>query len=339
MKILFNTYPTAFQNPGGGEVIILKLKEYLEKKGHSVDLFNQWEHKISEYDLVHEFSLLSWRNWNYYKLEKRPFVLTPTSWIRTSKSYKLKYYAKEKFKIFLSNNGSYPSLINEINLPDMICPTTQLESERMISFYGDDLAHKTKVIHNGIDIIDVNKVDTSEFIQKFKPKENFLIFVGSLRPNKNVEVAIEMAKSLSRQIFIIGSDSKDFSEYFQKIKKYESEDVVFTGYIKNGSNLLAAAYKLASAIIIPSDFETCSLVGLEAGCFGTPSFITKYGGTKEIYKNHATYIDPKNIDQCVKSIQELNSEKNSVLQEFVQENYSWEKITNDYLKVYEKVTK
>ena len=265
MKILFNTYPTAFQNPGGGEVIILKLKEYLEKKGHTVDLFNQWEHKIVDYDLVHEFSLLNWRNWSYYKLQGLPFVLTPTSWMRSSKSYKLKYFLKEKFKIFLSKNNSYPSLINDINLPEMVCPTTELESDRLINFFGENLASKTKVIHNGIDIVDVTKVDASEFIQKFQPKENFLIFVGSLRPNKNIEVAIQMAKSLGRQIFIIGSDSKDFPEYFQSIKKYESEDVVFTGYIQNGSNLLAGAYKLASAIIIPSDFETCSLVGLGSG--------------------------------------------------------------------------
>lgn len=337
MKILFNTYSTAFQNPGGGEVIILKLKEYLEKKGHVVDLFNQWEHKIAEYDLVHEFSLLNWRNWNNYKLHKRPFVLTPTSWMRTSPSYKLKYYAKEKFKIMLSKNKSYPSLINEINLPDMICPTTKLESERLINFFGEQLSPKVKVIHNGIDVIDASVVDTSEFIERFKPKENFLLFVGSIRPNKNVEVAIEMAKAAGRQIYIVGGVSEEFSEYSNKLKSYASEDVVFTGYIPGGSNLLLGAYKLASAIIIPSDFETCSLVGLEAGLFGTQSFITKHGGTKEIYKDYANYIDPENINECIDFITRAKIEKNQELQHYIQQNYSWEKIADEYLSIYKKV--
>lgn len=337
MKVLFNTYPTAFQSPGGGEVIIVKLKEYLEKLGHKVDLFNQWEHKISDYDLVHEFSLLNWRNWNYYKLQNRPFVLTPTAWPRTSQSYKLKYFAKEKFKILLSKNGGYPSLINDINLPDIICPTTSLEAERLVSFYGEHLSNKIQVIHNGVDLRDESEESCNAFLDKYKVSKGFLLFVGSLRPNKNVEVAIEMARAAGRQIVIVGDGSKDFEDYAKKIKDYESEAVILTGFLPNESSLLQAAYQLASAIIIPSDFETCSLVGLEAGIYGTPVFITKNGGTKEIYQNHATYIDPSDIEQCRNAMANLLDQKDQTLRCFVRDHYSWEKIAQQYVTAYEKV--
>ena len=42
MKVLMNTLPTSFQVIGGGGIVALKTKEYLEKEGVNVKLFNYW---------------------------------------------------------------------------------------------------------------------------------------------------------------------------------------------------------------------------------------------------------------------------------------------------------
>ena len=55
MKIAFFVYPSALQAPGGGEILLLKTKEALEKKGISVKLFNQWEDKLKNFDILHVF--------------------------------------------------------------------------------------------------------------------------------------------------------------------------------------------------------------------------------------------------------------------------------------------
>ena len=55
MKILFNTYYHAFQNPGGGEIVLLKTMEALQRKGIQVELFNKWKTNLREYDLIHNF--------------------------------------------------------------------------------------------------------------------------------------------------------------------------------------------------------------------------------------------------------------------------------------------
>ena len=55
MKILFFAYPSAFQAPGGGEVLLLKTKEALESKGIFVKLFDQWNDKLKDYDILHVF--------------------------------------------------------------------------------------------------------------------------------------------------------------------------------------------------------------------------------------------------------------------------------------------
>src|SRR3989338_2999262 len=55
MKVAFVTYPSAFQNIGGGEVLLLKLREYLRKSGAEVDLFDFWNGRVENYDIVHIF--------------------------------------------------------------------------------------------------------------------------------------------------------------------------------------------------------------------------------------------------------------------------------------------
>ena len=41
MRILFSTYPAAFDCPGGGEVMLLKSQEALERAGAEVIRFNR----------------------------------------------------------------------------------------------------------------------------------------------------------------------------------------------------------------------------------------------------------------------------------------------------------
>ena len=53
--IYFYVYPSAFQNPGGGEILLLKTKQYLEELGVNVRLFDQWQHRFQSGDLLHVF--------------------------------------------------------------------------------------------------------------------------------------------------------------------------------------------------------------------------------------------------------------------------------------------
>ena len=55
LKVGFYAYPTAFQAPGGIEVQLLKTKEYLEKRGIGIKLFDPWEDKFESFDIFHTF--------------------------------------------------------------------------------------------------------------------------------------------------------------------------------------------------------------------------------------------------------------------------------------------
>ena len=57
LKILFNTYPTAFDIPGGGEVQLMQTKNAIESFGHNIELYNQWSPQFKKFDLIHFFSV------------------------------------------------------------------------------------------------------------------------------------------------------------------------------------------------------------------------------------------------------------------------------------------
>jgi glycosyltransferase involved in cell wall biosynthesis len=338
LKILFNTYQLAFQHPGGGEVVILKLKEHLESLGHSVDLFDKWQHKISDYELIHDFACIDWEIWKYYSDLKIPFVLTPTAWPKIDPLTTLKTTFKAKLKAMFQNNTPPFSLYHYIALPDVICPTTSLEKERLMLAFSEKRAEKFTVIPNGVELPSENlKSDTS--LSKKLGDTPFCLFVGNLAPNKNPLRAIEMAKAQKIKIFLIGDHKEENIEYYQQLKKHESPEVVFLGRLTHDSELLKSAYQKAEAILIPSNFETCSLVALEAGVHGTPVVITKEGGTTEIFKNQVQYIAPTDLEDCIEGLRMALLKKgfDQELKDFISSEYSWRSIARRYEKIYREL--
>ncbi|MBI3534747.1 MAG: hypothetical protein HY072_04595 [Deltaproteobacteria bacterium] len=79
MRILFSTYAMAFQNPGGGERVILDLKKALNNRKHDVQIYNPWRHNISDFDVIHYFSTLELSMWTNMKdlAPGVPFCVTP----------------------------------------------------------------------------------------------------------------------------------------------------------------------------------------------------------------------------------------------------------------------
>lgn len=338
MKILFDTYPTAFQNPGGGEIIILKLKQHLEKKGISVDLFNPWQHKIMDYDLIHYFSTLNWENWYYYKIYNKKMVVTPTMWPRSNFGYYWFYRLKFHLKQILQRSSLPYCLTSAMNIPDLFLPTTEIEQKKIMRIFNINNQSKFTVIPNGIEIPEITQNNSNVFLQKYGQAE-FALFVGTIAPNKNLLKTIQTCLKLDLNLFIIGKPDPRYIDYFNLCQKEASAKVVFVGELDNNSKMLKDAYNLAKVVIIASDFETCSLVGLEAASYGTPVSITQFGGTKEIFQNYVQYLDPNDMNSILSSVKSSLSKKgrDEDLKQHVINNYSWNVIADRVIRQYKNL--
>ena len=94
-------------------------------------------------------------------------------------------------------------------------------------------------------------------------------------------------------------------------------------------------------LINASDFETCSLVGLEAGSYATPVIMTEVGGTKEVYKDLVEFVNPRNLDSLINAIQRTLKKNGTdlALANYINEKYQWKKITSQVIEVYEQLLK
>jgi len=343
LKVLFFTYPAALQVTGGGTVQLLKTKEYLEKLGVSVKLFDQWKDKISDYDLIHIFSVHSdtLKFLEFVKSINKPVAISTIFWPLDEFAKREKQLkSKEKFKILTKSLiDKYLTALSPtksiLDLADILLPNGIAEREIIIEIFGTKRS-KFIVVPNGVDKKFAN-ASSKEFERRYGLKD-FVLSVGKLGPRKNQLGLIRALKNEDIPLVFIG-DVSDVS-YLKLCKKEASKNanIHFLGLLKNES-LLMSAYAACKVFALPSWYETPGLSALEAGLTGANVVITEKGATKEYFKNYSWYVDSDNVEDIKeKVLQALNSKKTRKLATHILKNFTWEKVAKKTLEAYKKIT-
>ena len=58
VTVLFNTYPVAFDCPGGGEIQLLQYEEHLAEQNIRVLRYDPWHPQFDYVDIIHYFSVI-----------------------------------------------------------------------------------------------------------------------------------------------------------------------------------------------------------------------------------------------------------------------------------------
>ncbi len=340
MAIYFYVYPSAFQNPGGGEVQLLKTKQFLEKKGMQISLYNQWNDKLKKGDLLHIFgsvkychglmraakevgvklvlSTISWSDW--------PSALyTYPDWKQRTLNV-LRHTAKVCFPWV-------PSLRKAMmELSDILMPNSQAEADQLNRFFRIPRG-KIRVIPNGVDAHYENG-NPELFISRYGLKDFFLC-VGRIEPRKNQLTLIRAHRGLERPLVLIGEAVSRYPDYEARCRREARSNVHFLGYLANDSELLRSAYAACDTFVLPSWFETPGLAALEAGLAGAKLVITSGGSTREYFGEDAVYVDPHQVSSIREAMMSANRESRARnLQQRIHENYLWEKVASDVARSY-----
>ncbi len=204
------------------------------------------------------------------------------------------------------------------------------------------------VIHHGVDhnmykIYDDNILNITK--DKLELSDNFLLFVGSIEPRKNLLHLIKAYKLLDEKIkekfplILVGFKGWENDEIMIEIRK-EQENIKYLGYLTDKE--LAYVYNLATVFIYPSLYEGFGIPPLEAMACGTAVISSNAASLPEVCADSALYIDPLNIEDIKDKLQML------LLDELLQEDmikkglhrvkqFTWEKSTQKHIEVFEKV--
>jgi len=343
MKVLFNCNNSAFQAPGGGEILLLKTKEFLTKNGIKTKLFNQWEDKLKDYNILHNFGLSS----NCYDLIKAAYnkkinvAITPIySW--PSLRFALRAGINLKQKLSLSGysllHGTH--ILNKttnaykmLKMASIILTDSKAEKNIVMKNYRLK-NNKFKIVPYGVDkrFYNANK---KEFVKKYG-MEDFLLYTGRIEPRKNVLTLIKIASRHKLPLLIIGSSSyQGGNEYYKLCKKFVKKNIIFIDKIDHDGSLLSSAYAAAKAVVLPSWLENPGLSVLEGGLAGANVLVTSRGSAREYFEDYASYINPfDNKDIERKLLMVYKKEKDKELSIHIKKKFIWEVVTNKIKEAY-----
>jgi glycosyltransferase involved in cell wall biosynthesis len=179
------------------------------------------------------------------------------------------------------------------------------------------------------------------------PYKQYILYVGQQSDYKNIKRLGDAHQKLLNTypdlgLVLVGKKNASAlinDTYFTK-KGYKN--IVFTDFVEDAQ--LNWLYAHATAYVFPSLMEGFGLPGLEAMGHGTPVISSNATCLPEIYGKAAHYFDPTNTDDIARAITEvLGNEK--LRQKLSTDGYeqikkySWKKMAEQTLKVYETALK
>ena len=206
----------------------------------------------------------------------------------------------------------------------------------MQTIYKNEFNTDSVVITYGADS---NKGASEALLNKWQiQSQDYYLIVGRMIPDNNSDIIIEgfINSSSTKKLVIVG-DVPYQDAYATKIKSYQDDRLVFTGYITNGDEL-ASLYKYCFAYMHGHEFGGTNPTLLKAMANGCAIGAIDTVFSREVLQNDqfGTYFK-KDIHALSNWFQwaEANTDKLSALRLKVSnglnEKYDWDLVTDLYL--------
>src|SRR2546421_5317478 len=151
---------------------------------------------------------------------------------------------------------------------------------------------------------------TVETRKRLAIEDDFLLFVGTLEPRKNLLTLLKAfdqivrQTSLRPQLVITGGEGWLMDETFSFIKHSGIGDRLrLTGYLDDEE--LRALYSTCRIFVYPSLYEGFGLPPLEAMACGAPVIAGRVPALQEVLGSAARLVDPLNVEALARSMVEL----------------------------------
>lgn len=234
------------------------------------------------------------------------------------------YYNKVKFavnnadKVVAISNQTKNDIINEFNISeDRITVVYQSCNE---VFYDKRTER-----------------ELAEVKKKWSLPDQFLLYVGALNENKNVNIILKalnvLKADLGLPLVVVGHGDEYKKKMLDYARQYNlQEQLIFASEIADPTpSELSAFYQMAAVFIFPSFYEGFGIPILEARFSGTPVIASNSSCLDEAGEDSSAYFDPKNAEELAGLLMNLEKAKVVYPASFKQEELT-RKIVDLYLE-------
>ena len=164
------------------------------------------------------------------------------------------------------------------------------------------------VVHEGISeqFRPCSRGEVQRVASTYGLPENYLLYVGSNKPHKNVPLLIDAYAHLSHAppLILAGIEDPRYKEVHRRIDALHLGDRVhIAGAI--AEDALPALYSGASAFVFPSTYEGFGLPPLEAMACGTPVACSNIPSLAEVAGDAALFFNPKDPSSITAAIERI----------------------------------
>ncbi len=208
------------------------------------------------------------------------------------------------------------------------------------------------VVENAIDerfTQSSRREETRLVLERYQVNYPFLLYVGNVKPQKNIPRLIEAFAVLKGslrnhpvyrdlRLVIIGDELSEHSDLRRTVIRTRMQnDVRFLGFVP--VETLRVFYQSAEVFVFPSLYEGFGLPPLEAMAQGTPVVTSNVSSLPEVVGDAAVLVHPENVFDIARGVervllqeelrQELRRRGRQRLQRF-----SWERSVDRVLQIY-----
>ena len=225
---------------------------------------------------------------------------------------KIKYYyakflmgraAKNAEHIFTVSNNSKKDIIRFFGVPD----------------------GKITVTYNAVDddfrVKDKAEIDYLYEKYNIPRDKKLLLFVGNLKPHKNLGTLLHALKNLHRDdvmLILVGKAFKNLDLEKQEEEMGIREKVIHTGLVSKEE--LVDLYNLADVFVFSSLYEGFGIPLLEAMACGTPVIAANNSSIPEVVGDAALLVDGKSAEQ-ISSAVEMLMKSTKMADEFIKKGF------------------
>lgn len=210
--------------------------------------------------------------------------------------------------------------------------------------------HKIVVTYPGVKEVLGSKykvLGMDDIKKKYDLKNDYILFVGTLQPRKNILRLVEAFKIVLKHskkdidLVIVGKKGWKYEDILEAPSKYGVADrVKFLDFVSDEE--LEVLYRNAVCFVLPSLYEGFGLPVVEAMKYGCPVITSNVSSLPEAGGDAALYVNPEDVDDIALKIENILKDAN-LRKELIEKGFkhikkfSWQKTAEETLKVLEEV--
>ena len=324
-KILFLISEAALANRGGDLVHCQQLAASLRSIGHHVEIHSdpRTARPLNAWGVIHLFNLshLLWLKNSVSVIKKDGFmgqlILTPIyipfgyfasifdeRWV-TREAFRFRAFAVLKG---LVRDGSCNLLALRYAIRSQVRNLLSNFDRLIVNSWGEACAvskafevveSRINAVPNGMAFIESGE-DEDEDEDVIKNFDKYCLSIGRVDPLKNQLRLSEACKAINLPLVLVGPVSARGTGYLKRCLDVGEGNTIWLGELE--ATAVARLYTNARCHVLPSLFETFSLVTADSLANKCPAVVGDSGYLRSVYEDAVIYCDPFDVESIITAI-------------------------------------